>query len=75
MIPREITVMVKAKRSVESAGQWKSFGLEYGVTATLEPGETINIAIPALDAEIRDLIGADETFKGKKKLIWKTITG
>ena len=74
MRPIEIFVMVKAKRSVNTNGQWKSFGLEYGVTATLEPGESIDIAVPALDAQIRDLIGADKTFKGKKKLIWKSIT-
>jgi hypothetical protein len=73
MKPTEISVMVKAKRSVESKGQWKSFGLEYGVSATLEPGENIDVAIPALDAQIRDLIGQSDGFKAKKKLVWKEV--
>ena len=69
MKPKEINVTVQAKRSIKSKEQWRSFGLEYGVSATLESGETIDMAIPALDAEIRDIIGKNAEFKPKKTLV------
>lgn len=71
MRPTEVSVLIKAKRAINVNGSWKSFGIEYGVSATLEPNETIGMAIPALDAQIRDLIGENTGFKPTKTLAFK----
>jgi hypothetical protein len=65
----KVNVLVETKRTVKIGDHYKSFALHYGATARLEKGETIDNAIPALDAKIRDLLGQADGVRKTKLII------